>query len=196
MEEKYLCPPKCYVDRAQREALNGHKSFVVWLTGLSGSGKSTIAHLLERQLHAESIRSYVFDGDNVRCGLCSDLSFTPGARRESMRRIGEVCKLYVDAGIICICALISPLRADRNLLREIVGSEDYIEVYVNCPVEVCEQRDVKGYYKLAREGKIKNYTGVSAVYEAPDAPGLEIRTNELEINQSVELLYQIVKRRL
>lgn len=196
MEEKYLCSPMCSVDRTQREALNGHRSFVVWLTGLSGSGKSTIAHLLERRLHAESIRSYVFDGDNVRRGLCSDLSFTQGARRENMRRIGEVCKLYVDAGVVCICALISPLREDRSLLKEIVGKEDYIEVYVKCPVEVCEQRDVKGYYKLAREGKIKNYTGVSAVYEEPIAPELEIRTNELEIHESVDLLYSHIRKRL
>jgi len=196
MEDKHLCSPRAYVERAQREALNGHKAFVVWLTGLSGSGKSTIAHLLEQRLHAENVRSYVFDGDNVRRGLCSDLSFTPVARRENMRRIGEVCKLYVDAGVLCICALISPLRVDRDLLREIVGSEDYIEVYVNCPLEVCEQRDTKGYYKLAREGKIKNYTGISAVYEEPAAPALEIKTNEIEICESVDLLYRFIQGRL
>lgn len=189
MENKFLCPPKSYVNRDQREAMNGHKSFAVWLTGLSGSGKSTIAHLLEQRLHEEGIRSYVLDGDNVRRGLCSDLSFTPVARRENMRRIGELVRLYVDAGILCICAFISPLREDRAMVREIIGAEDYTEVFVSCPVELCEQRDVKGYYRLAREGKIKNYTGVSALYEPPLQPCLHIPTEQLDVCQSVELLY-------
>lgn len=197
MEEKLLCrPPEAYVSRAQREALNGHKGFVVWLTGLSGSGKSTIGHLLERRLHKEGVRSYVFDGDNVRRGLCSDLSFTPVARRENMRRIGEVCKLFVDAGVVCICALISPLRDDRAMLAEIIGDEDIIEVYVSCPVDVCEQRDTKGYYTLAREGKINNYTGVSSGYEVPATPAIEIRTNELDVHESVEMLYGLIRNRL
>jgi len=195
MEEKYLCPPKTYVNRAQREAANGHKSFAVWLTGLSGSGKSTIAHLLEQRLHEEGIRSYVLDGDNVRCGLCSDLSFTPVARRENMRRIGELGKLYVDAGVICICAFISPLREDRAMVREIIGAEDHLEVFVSCPVGLCEQRDTKGYYRLAREGKIKNYTGVSALYELPLAPSLLIPTEQLDICQSVDLLYAHLRPR-
>ncbi len=196
MEEKYICSPKAYVSRTQREAVNGHKSFVLWLTGLSGSGKSTIAHLLEQRLHEEGIRSYVLDGDNVRRGLCSDLSFTPVARRENMRRISELGKLYVDAGIICICAFISPLREDRAMIREIVGAEDYIEVFVNCPVELCEQRDAKGYYRLAREGKIKNYTGVSALYEPPLDCSLIIPTERLDVCQSVNLLYTHLKPRL
>jgi len=164
------------VTRSRREAQNGHKGAVIWFTGLSGSGKSTLAHTVEEKLHQMGCRTFVFDGDNVRHGLCGDLSFSPEDRRENIRRIGEMTKLFLDAGIIAMTAFISPYRADRERVRSIVGSADFIEIHCDCPVEVCEQRDVKGMYKKARQGLIKDFTGVSAPYEVPTAPDLRLRT--------------------
>lgn len=164
------------VCREKREVRNGHKSGVFWLTGLSGSGKSTIAHEVEAHLFNLGFQVYVFDGDNVRHGLCSDLSFSREGRAENIRRIAEVVKLFADAGVICLCAFITPLEEDRKCVQSIIG-DDYYEVFVSCPVEVCEQRDVKGYYKLARQGKIKNYTGISAPYNAPVTPDLLLKTD-------------------
>jgi adenylylsulfate kinase len=164
------------VTRSRREVLNGHKGAVIWFTGLSGSGKSTLAHTVEERLHQMDCRTFVFDGDNVRHGLCGDLGFSPEDRRENIRRIGEMTKLFLDAGIIAMTAFISPYRADRERVRAIVGPGDFIEIYCDCPVEVCEQRDVKGMYKEAREGLIKNFTGISAPYEAPIKPDLRLNT--------------------
>jgi adenylylsulfate kinase len=164
------------VTRSRREVLNGHKGAVIWFTGLSGSGKSTLAHTVEERLHQMDCRTFVFDGDNVRHGLCGDLGFSPEDRRENIRRIGEMTKLFLDAGIIAMTAFISPYRADRERVRAIVGPGDFIEIYCDCPVEVCEQRDVKGMYKEAREGLIKNFTGISAPYEAPLKPDLRLNT--------------------
>lgn len=174
------------VSRKDRESLNKHKSAVFWFTGLSGSGKSTIAHKVEKMLFEKGLRSYVFDGDNVRHGLCSDLSFSPMARRENVRRIAEVSKLFVENGTICMCAFISPFKEDRQLVREIVGDKDYYEIFVTCPLSVCEERDVKGFYKLAREGKIKNYTGISAPYDVPENPDLIIDTDISSLEESVD----------
>lgn len=171
--------------RSDRGRQNGHKAAVFWFTGLSGSGKSTIAHAVEKALFDIGKHAFVFDGDNVRHGLCADLSFTPEHRSENIRRIAETCKLFVESGTICLCAFISPMTADRQQVRSIVG-EDYHEIHVSCPVEVCEARDVKGYYKMAREGKIKNYTGVSAPYEVPESPALRLSTAEEPLQQSVE----------
>lgn len=176
---------KCLVTREDREKLNRHKSLVLWFTGLSGSGKSTIAHLVEKRLHDQGLRTYVFDGDNVRHGLCGDLSFSPEGRAENIRRIGEMTRLFLDAGILCLTAFISPMRADRERVRHIVGPECFVEIYVKCPLEVCEQRDVKGLYKLARQGKIKNYTGVSAPYEPPEQPDLVLKTDQCTIDECV-----------
>jgi adenylylsulfate kinase len=164
------------VTRSRREVLNGHKGAVIWFTGLSGSGKSTLAHTVEERLHQMDCRTFVFDGDNVRHGLCGDLGFSLEDRRENIRRIGEMTKLFLDAGIIAMTAFISPYRADRERVRAIVGPGDFIEIYCDCPVEVCEQRDVKGMYKEAREGLIKNFTGISAPYEAPLKPDLRLNT--------------------
>jgi len=184
--EKNICRYSGEIKRGNWECLNGHKSVVFWFTGLSGAGKSTIAHGVEKKLFDLGIRVKVFDGDNVRHGLCGDLSFSPEARTENIRRISEVAKLFIDNGTVCLCAFISPLRSDRERVRSIVGSDNFHEVYISCSVEECERRDVKGYYKMAREGKIKNYTGISAPYEAPVEPELTLETEGLTVQDSVK----------
>jgi adenylylsulfate kinase len=170
------------VTRGDREKLNGHKGATVWLTGLSGSGKSTIAVDLEKRLWERGIRAYILDGDNVRHGLNKNLGFSPDDRTENIRRIGEVAKLFTDAGMVALTAFISPYRADRDQVRALMGEGDFVEVHVDCPVEVCEQRDVKGLYTKARAGEIKEFTGISAPYEAPTKAELTINT----AGQSVE----------
>ena len=170
------------VTRADRENMNGHKSCIVWLTGLSGSGKSTIAVDLEKRLCERGVRTYILDGDNIRHGLNKNLGFSPADRTENIRRIGEVAKLFTDAGVVALTAFISPYRADRDQVRAIMAAGDFVEVHVDCPVEVCEQRDVKGLYKKARAGEIKEFTGISAPYEAPEKAELVINT----AGQSVE----------
>lgn len=170
------------VTRADREKINGHKACTVWLTGLSGSGKSTIAVDLEKRLWERGIRAYILDGDNIRHGLNKNLGFSPEDRTENIRRIGEVAKLFTEAGVVALTAFISPYRADRDQVRKIMADGDFVEVHVDCPVEVCEQRDVKGLYKKARAGEIKEFTGISAPYEAPEKPELTINT----AGQSVE----------
>lgn len=184
------------VSRADRERRNGHSSAVFWLTGLSGSGKSTIAHEVEKVLHDKGIQSYVFDGDNVRHSLCGDLSFSPEGRAENIRRIAEVCKLFTENGTICLCAFISPMQADRNKVKEIIGNDDFHEIYVSCSLQECESRDVKGYYKLAREGKIKNYTGVSAPYDIPTAPALILKTEGITVKESANQLLTFILQTL
>lgn len=191
MSAKYIKKYVGTVSRESRELRNNHKSGVFWLTGLSGSGKSTIAHEVEAYLFDLGFQVYVFDGDNVRHGLCSDLSFSREGRAENVRRIAEVVKLFADGGVICLCAFITPLEEDRQRVRDIIG-DDYREVFVSCPVEVCEQRDVKGYYKLARQGKIKNYTGVSAPYDLPEAPGLVLNTDVEDIDVSVQKMLNFI----
>jgi adenylylsulfate kinase len=170
------------VTRADREKINGHKGCIVWLTGLSGSGKSTIAVDLEKRLWERGVRSYILDGDNIRHGLNKNLGFSPADRTENIRRIGEVAKLFTEAGVVALTAFISPYRADRDQVRALMAAGDFVEVHVDCPVEVCEQRDVKGLYKKARAGEIKEFTGISAPYEAPAKPELTINT----AGQSVE----------
>ena len=170
------------VTRADREKINGHKACTVWLTGLSGSGKSTIAVDLEKRLWERGIRSYILDGDNIRHGLNKNLGFSPADRTENIRRIGEVAKLFTEAGVVALTAFISPYRADRDQVRALMAAGDFVEVHVDCSVEVCEQRDVKGLYKKARAGEIKEFTGISAPYEAPTKPELTMNT----AGQSVE----------
>jgi len=157
----------------------------LWFTGLSGSGKSTLAHAVEERLHLMGCRTYVFDGDNVRHGLCGDLGFSLDDRRENLRRIAEMVNLFLDSGVISLTAFISPLKADREQVKEILGSENLIEVFCNCPLEICEQRDVKGLYKKARAGEIKNYTGISSPYEAPDNPDIELNTGTIPLRDCV-----------
>jgi len=167
---------KATVTRQRRELQGQHKSTLLWFTGLSGSGKSTLAHSVEERLHSMGCKTYVFDGDNVRHGLCGDLGFSKIDREENIRRISEMCKLFVDAGVIALTAFISPSKIDRNKVKKLFG-DDYIEVYCQCPLEICEERDVKGLYQQARSGKIDNFTGISAPYDVPDFPDMIIDTS-------------------
>lgn len=182
------------VTPSQRELRNGHLGCVIWLTGLSGSGKSTISTELERELFNRGKHVYVLDGDNMRHGLCSDLGFSPEDRRENIRRIGEVARLFADAGIICITAFISPYRADREMVRRMVKSGQFIEVYVSAPLSVCEQRDRKGLYAKARANEIKEFTGISAPYEAPEKPEIELTTHRLTVQESVAKILEFLDR--
>jgi len=184
-----------FVLKKDREKLHGHKAAVIWFTGLSASGKSTIAHHLEMQLHKKGHSTYVFDGDNVRHGLCSDLGFTAKDRSENIRRIGEMTRLFIDAGIIAITAFISPYRSDRKFVRDLVGKGTFIEIYVECPIEVCAARDTKGIYRKAKEGKIKNFTGISAPYEPPLKPELTIRTDKESIDISVKKIMDFLQKK-
>jgi len=174
------------VTRARRESLNKHKSVNLWFTGLSGSGKSTLAHAVEERLHQMNCRTFVFDGDNVRHGLCSDLGFSVEDRSENIRRISEMVNLFLQAGVIALTAFISPLKKDREKVRAIIGEENFIEIHCACSLEICEQRDVKGLYKKARAGLIKNYTGISSPYEAPENPALRLDSGRTPLEECVE----------
>lgn len=176
------------VTRADREAIAGHKAATIWLTGLSGSGKSTIAVEVEKRLWNRGVHAFVLDGDNVRYRLNKDLGFSPADRTENIRRIGEVANLFNEAGIITLTAFISPYRSDRDQSRAIMADGDFIEVYVECPLEVCEQRDPKGLYKKARAGKIPEFTGISAPYEPPVKPELVLRTDQFNEDECCDLL--------
>lgn len=183
------------VTRPRRETLNGHRSVNLWFTGLSGSGKSTLAHAVEERLHLMGKRTYVFDGDNVRHGLCRDLGFSLEERKENLRRIAEMVRLFLDSGVISLTAFISPLAEDRAQIKEIIGPNDFIEVYCNCSLEICEKRDVKGLYRKAREGKIKNYTGISSPYEPPTNPDIELDTGTRPLIECVNLVVSTLKER-
>lgn len=184
------------ISREDRSQLNSHKALLVWFTGLSGSGKSTIANELEQELFRRQIHTYSLDGDNIRKGLNSGLSFSEEDRHENIRRIAEVGKLFVDAGMVTITAFISPLHKDRRLAREIIGPGNFLEVFVNTPLEICEQRDVKDLYKKARAGEITNFTGIDAPYEAPIDPDIEIKTLEESLEESVQRLVQIIEDKI
>lgn len=183
------------VSRDRREKLNGHDSVLIWFTGLSGSGKSTLAHAVEERLHQHRCTTFVLDGDNVRHGLCGDLGFTADDRVENIRRVGETAKLMLDAGVITLTAFISPFRQDRQRVRSLFPGEDFLEVYCRCPLEVCEQRDVKGLYKKARAGKIPDFTGISSPYEEPLSPELVIDTAALSLEASVSAVLELLTRK-
>jgi len=174
------------ITKEHRQELNQHKSFVVWFTGLSASGKSTLSNALECKLHEMSIRTYLLDGDNVRQELCKDLGFSEEDRKENMRRVAEVAKLFVDAGIVVITAFISPYRADREMARQLFKPGEFIEVYVKCPLHECERRDPKGLYRKARSGKISNFTGITAPYEEPIEPDIIVETDKNNIDDISE----------
>lgn len=178
------------VTKASRRHMNRHGSAVVWLTGLSGAGKSTLANLLEERLHALGKRTYLLDGDNVRHGLTKDLGFTAADRVENMRRVAEVSKLFVDAGLIVLTAFISPFRSERRMARELMADGEFIEVFVDAPLAVAESRDPKGLYKKARRGDLKNFTGIDSPYEAPETPELRIDTSLCSPEEAVELIYR------
>jgi len=174
------------ITRQHRESRHGHKGVVIWFTGLSGAGKSTLAHALEDRLFNLGCHSYVFDGDNIRHGLNKDLGFSPEARQENVRRIGEVVKLFLEVGVISITAFISPYARDRHMVRTMIGDADFVEVYCKCSLETCESRDVKGRYKAARAGAIPEFTGISAPYEAPEDPELVVDTENKPLGDCVE----------
>lgn len=181
--------------RKDREEMNGHKSIIIWFTGLSGAGKSTVAHALEDRLHKNKVRTFVLDGDNVRRGLCKDLGFSDEDRTENIRRIGEVSKLMMESGVIVLTAFISPFIKDRKIVRELVHEGEFIEVYCDADIEVCESRDTKGLYKKARTGEIVEFTGISSPYEAPESPQLILETKVLSVDECVEKLICYLKDR-
>jgi len=180
------------ITKTQRETLHGHKAYLLWFTGLSGSGKSTLANLVEIELHKKGLSTYILDGDNVRQGINKDLSFTPQDRSENIRRIAEISNLMLDAGVLTLAAFVSPYIKDREAVKQIVGPDNIIEIYVNTSLVECERRDVKGLYKKARAGEIKNMTGISAPYQAPIHPDLEIITGGQTIQQSVAVIMQFL----
>ena len=183
------------IKRSHREALNKHKGMILWFTGLSGSGKSTLANALEEKLYSLNMKTYVLDGDNVRKGLCNDLGFSEKDRVENIRRIGEVSNLMMDAGLIVMSAFISPFRSDRRIVRKLVKKDHFIEIFVDAPLDVCESRDVKGLYKKARTGEIKDFTGVSSPYERPEKAELTINTDDNSIENCIEMILDYLKNK-
>lgn len=196
MSDNYIYPIKTKVSADERQRLMNQRAKLIWFTGLSGSGKSTLAVQLEATLHAKGFKTYLLDGDNIRSGLNKDLTFTDEGREENIRRISEVCKLFLDAGVILLSAFISPFRADREQVSTIVGADNYIEVFVDAPLEVCEQRDVKGLYRKARAGEVKNFTGISSPYEKPEHPSVVIQTDRMTVEEAVAELMRVIEPRL
>jgi adenylylsulfate kinase len=194
--KKNIIPHNYQVSVNDRRKLNQHNSFLLWFTGLSGSGKSTIANAVECELHKQGIKTYTLDGDNVRKGLNNDLSFSPQDRTENIRRIAETASLMIDAGMVVLAAFVSPYKKDRENIKNIVKDVNFVEVYVNTSVEECERRDVKGLYKKARAGEIKNMTGISAPYEAPKNPDIEIHTETVIIAKAVKKIIDYIKPKL
>jgi adenylylsulfate kinase len=183
-----------YVNREDREKAHGHKGAVIWFTGLSASGKSTIAHIVEKQLHERGCSTYVLDGDNVRHGLCADLTFCPEDRAENIRRIGEMVRLFVDAGIIVLTAFISPYRQDRQQVRSLLSDGQFLEIHVDCPPEICATRDQKGIYQKAQAGIIKEFTGISAPYEPPENPELVIQSHEEDAKAAAKKVVELIEK--
>ena len=184
------------ITKTQREKLKGHKSYLLWFTGLSGSGKSTLANFVEIALHEQGLSTYILDGDNIRQGINKDLSFAPEDRTENIRRIAEISNLMLDAGLITLATFVSPYVKDREEVKQIVGADNFIEIYVNTSLEECERRDVKGLYKKARSGEIKNMTGISAPYEAPIKPNLEVVTDGQPIEETVKIILEFINKKL
>jgi len=180
------------ITKTQRETLHGHKAYLLWFTGLSGSGKSTLANLVEMELHKKGLSTYILDGDNVRQGINKDLSFAPKDRSENIRRIAEISNLMLDAGVLTLAAFVSPYIKDREVVKQTVGADKFIEIYVNTSLAACERRDVKGLYKKARAGEIKTMTGISEPYQAPTHPDIEIITDGQAIQESVAVIMQFL----
>lgn len=191
-----LRPENFSITREQKEKLNGHKSFVVWLTGFSGSGKSTIANALEVSLFEKGIRSFCLDGDNTRLGINKDLGFSAFDRTENIRRVAEMAKLFLESGTIVITSFISPLISDREMAKSIIGDADFVEVFINCPLAVCEERDVKGLYAKARRGEIKDFTGIDSPFEAPLKADVELFTDKNSVQECVEIILEKIKLKL
>lgn len=194
-EDKNIRWHEALISRADRQVQNGHNSVILWFTGLSGAGKSTLAHAVERRLHELGCRTFVFDGDNVRHGLCADLGFSAEDRSENIRRIGEMAKLFIEAGVIALTAFISPYWADRARVRALAAPGDFIEIYCSCQLDVCEQRDVKGLYAKARQGVIPEFTGISSPYEAPENPELVVDTGSLPLEECADQVLTLLQQR-
>jgi adenylylsulfate kinase len=195
-EKLHIIPHSHAISRADRIAQQEHPSLVIWFIGLSGSGKSTLASELERRLFEMGKRTYILDGDNVRSGLNKDLDFSDASRKENIRRIGEVANLMLDAGIIALTAFISPFEEERQMVKKLVGADNYMEVFVNCPIEECEKRDVKGLYAKARRGEISNFTGITSPFEEPLTPDVKVPTHQLSVEEGVDLVLELLKKRL
>lgn len=193
--EKNITNHEYKITKEERQKLNGHNSFLIFFTGLSGSGKSTLANALEERLNHQKVHTYVLDGDNVRRGINKNLGFSPEDRSENNRRIGEISKLFIDAGLVVLAAFVAPYKKDRDFIKQTVNSDNFVEVFVNTSLEECEKRDVKGLYKKARAGEIKNMTGISAPYEAPESPDVEV-SHLNTIEDSVEILFKVIKDKL
>ena len=192
-EKLHIIPHNHEIGADDRRRLHGHNSFVVWFVGLSGSGKSTLANALEQRLFEAGKSTYILDGDNIRSGLNKDLDFSEDSRRENIRRIGEVAKLMVDAGLITITAFISPFKEERDMVRQLVGADRYLLVYVDCPIEECERRDVKGLYAKARRGEISNFTGINSPFEVPQNPFVSVRSAEMSIDQATDIIFNKIE---
>jgi adenylylsulfate kinase len=195
MKHSHIIWHHAFVTKQDRQRLNKHKSCTLWFTGLSGSGKSTLANTVDKKLFERGIRSYVMDGDNIRHGLNKDLSFSNEDRKENIRRIGEVAKLFVDSGQIVLTAFISPFCEDREMVKNLFSNGEFFEIYVKCPLNVCEFRDPKGLYSKARKGEIQDFTGISSPYEEPENPDLLIETNLLTIEESAEKLISFLQEK-
>ena len=183
--KKNIIPHNYQVSVEDRRKMNQHNSFLLWFTGLSGSGKSTIANVVEQELHKKGIKTYTLDGDNIRKGINNDLTPAPEDRTENIRRIAEISALMIDAGVVVLAAFVSPYKKDRINIKNVVKGVNFVEIYINTSIEECERRDVKGLYKKARAGEIKNMTGIDAPYEAPNNPDIEIRTEEVSVDEAV-----------
>jgi adenylylsulfate kinase len=194
--KKNITPHKYQVSVYDRRKLNNHNSFLLWFTGLSGSGKSTIANAVEYELHKQGFKTYSLDGDNIRKGLNNDLTFSPQDRTENIRRIAETANLLIDAGMVVLAAFVSPYKKDRDNIKNIVKDVNFIEIYINTSIEECERRDVKGLYQKARAGEIKNMTGISSPYEAPENPDIEIHTETVSLVKAVEKIIDYITPKL
>lgn len=194
--QKNVIPHKFSITQEERSKIKRHGAFLLWFTGLSGSGKSTIANAVEHALHQKKIHTYTLDGDNVRKGLNNNLSFSPEDRTENIRRIAEVANLMIDAGLVVLAAFVSPYEKDRKNIIKIVGSTNYVEIFIDTPIEECERRDVKGLYAKARSGEIKDFTGISAPYESPKNPDIRIDTTSMSVEESAEAILKNIKEKL
>lgn len=193
---KNIIPHNYQISIEDRRQSNQHNSFLLWFTGLSGSGKSTIANVIEQKLHQMGVKTFTLDGDNIRKGINKDLTFSPEDRTENIRRIAEVANLMVNAGLVTLAAFVSPYKKDRDSIRSIVKDVNFVEIYINTSVEECERRDVKGLYKKARAGEIKNMTGISAPYETPENPEIEINTEEESVDVAAQRIIDFITPKL
>ncbi|PNW26697.1 adenylyl-sulfate kinase [Formosa algae] len=194
--KEHIIPHDYQISREDRQKKNSHNSFLMWFTGLSGSGKSTIANVVEQKLFQKGIKTYTLDGDNIRKGINNDLTFAPEDRTENIRRIAEISNLMIDAGVVTLAAFVSPYKKDRENIKNIVNDDNFVEIYINTSVEECERRDVKGLYKKARAGEIKNMTGISAPYEVPENPAIEIKTEEVTVEDAANTIIEYILPKL